>query len=547
MLNSVVLLLLFVHRLSSSVCFLWEYSHPPVQSLSATPFCAKKTSKRSSLDIMTATATATTTRQHFTRRRMVRRRQRPHDDSQHNHGYRSVAISSTPSCSAASCASSSSSSSSSSSKLSSSACLLLLLALSNTMITQTSATYQYQNPYANNNNGYSGYSSSSGGGVAYSYGGSQQKMAMNVCKDSVVQVNKVEWSCDSPYTWYYGSGAHRNSATCDYGDKMTMTIKFQVVANIDEASVNDIFATMAIYDDAENLLSYTSPDYLCKNLVSNTQCTYAGTYSFTTKLTLSRPNSEDMEVSDSTSNSNYYGYGSDASSSSSSSSSTSSYYHGKVNNFYPVLQMAFSTKQDSGYNLGALNVECKEWNEQYPSYVAWSNQPSKTRTREILATYGLLMGTSLLLVAIIAFVWKQAADAKRQQRRGVELFGGGSYYNSNLSYQQFDDSSTLLQNYQYSRQPLPMPQPSLHHVPAPPPISGSGAGAGALVAIYSTTSSASVGGTTGAAAGAAATTTTDDNFATSSFLKAPLSASLSSLSRQRQQEKLEEQEYHQIT
>jgi hypothetical protein len=245
--------------------------------------------------------------------------------------------------------------------------LLLLLALSNTL-TQTSASYQYENPYANSN-GYNGrYSSSSsynggsGSGVAYSYGGGSQKMAMDVCPDSVVQVNKVEWSCDSPYTWYYGSGAHRNSATCDYGDKMSLTIKFQVVATIEDASVNDIFTTMAIYDDSDNLLSFTTPDYLCKNYV-NADCTVAGTYSFTTRLTLTRPNSNgDDEVSvsgssGSSSNNNYYGYGVDSS------------YHGKVNNFYPVLSMAFSTKMDSGYNLGALNVECKEWNEQYPSYV----------------------------------------------------------------------------------------------------------------------------------------------------------------------------------
>jgi hypothetical protein len=42
-----------------------------------------------------------------------------------------------------------------------------------------------------------------------------------VCDDSVVEVTAISVTCSTSYTFYYGNG-HRNSPTCDYGDKATV-------------------------------------------------------------------------------------------------------------------------------------------------------------------------------------------------------------------------------------------------------------------------------------------------------------------------------------
>lgn len=48
-----------------------------------------------------------------------------------------------------------------------------------------------------------------------------------ICKDGIVQVTSLQTVCDSPYTFYYGNGANRNSESCNYGDKATITAYFE--------------------------------------------------------------------------------------------------------------------------------------------------------------------------------------------------------------------------------------------------------------------------------------------------------------------------------
>jgi hypothetical protein len=206
---------------------------------------------------------------------------------------------------------------------------------------------------------------------SYSNGYADESLELNVCEDSVVAVTYMTALCDSPYTFYYGNGANRNSVVCDYGDKVTLQVTFKVLDDLQESDT-EIYVTMAAYDNNNNLLTSTYPEYLCKDYVGK-DCTKAGTYSFEKKLKFGNP-------------------------------------YGNETKFYPVIHMAFSTKGDSGYNLGAVNMQCQQWDKDQPVYVSWSNESPKTRAEEVLSEYSLLIGTGFLILGISIFVWKQAKE-----------------------------------------------------------------------------------------------------------------------------------------
>jgi hypothetical protein len=46
----------------------------------------------------------------------------------------------------------------------------------------------------------------------------QGEIDVNLCDNSVIQVISMYLTCDSPGTYYYGSGGYRNSPTCKFGD-----------------------------------------------------------------------------------------------------------------------------------------------------------------------------------------------------------------------------------------------------------------------------------------------------------------------------------------
>jgi hypothetical protein len=193
-----------------------------------------------------------------------------------------------------------------------------------------------------------------------------------VCKDSVVRVTQLVVLCDSPYTFYYGNGAHRNSITCNYGDKLSMQVQFQVVDDIQQD--NYVYVSMGIYDNQNNLLLTVDPADLCRDYVG-TQCTLAGYYSFSTRVRLPYPNeavtSNDM--------------------------------------FSPQVHMAFSTNKDSGYNLGAVNIECAAWDPNDPSYAPWTRRTRRPPFQTFVIQYGMLVATGCFLLALGSFIWQHAS------------------------------------------------------------------------------------------------------------------------------------------
>jgi hypothetical protein len=168
-----------------------------------------------------------------------------------------------------------------------------------------------------------------------------------------------------------GNGANRNSPVCDYGDKATLSVTIKVLDDLQEKDT-DIYFTLAAYDDARNLLTSTNPENLCRDYVGQ-DCTKAGIYSFEKKLKFEVP-------------------------------------YGNQTKFYPVIQMAFSTKSDSGYNLGAINMECLESDQNQPAFVAWSEESPMSVHHNFGAAYGMLLGTCCVLAVFSAFIVKRSYD-----------------------------------------------------------------------------------------------------------------------------------------
>jgi len=222
----------------------------------------------------------------------------------------------------------------------------------------------YGNMYQQNGaSSYSNYYS-----VEY-YNGSR---GFEVCDDSVVEVIELYILCDSPYTFYYGNGANRNSPVCNYGDKISFEVKLRV--NDDLREDDSIYMTIAIYDDQENLLVAADPANLCEDYVG-ADCTSAGYYQFSSRMRLPYPSSDASNVL-----------------------------------FLPQMHMAFSTQADAGYNLGAMNIECERW-EDAASPSAWLEAEAQRSSwiENFMIEYGLLTLSCSMLVLLVCFVWKQAS------------------------------------------------------------------------------------------------------------------------------------------
>ena len=60
----------------------------------------------------------------------------------------------------------------------------------------------------------------------YDENGNQKQL--QICSDSIIQVQDVSITCDSPGTYYYGSNKYRDSLTCKPGDKARVYVGFYI-------------------------------------------------------------------------------------------------------------------------------------------------------------------------------------------------------------------------------------------------------------------------------------------------------------------------------
>jgi hypothetical protein len=129
---------------------------------------------------------------------------------------------------------------------------------------------------------------------------------------------------------------------------------------------------MAAYDDNCNLLATTYPELKGEEYVGS-ECTKQGSYSFVYKLKFNTPSGGDRTQ------------------------------------FIPVVQMAFSTQGDSGYNLGAVNLECLPWDEDYPIYMSWRKPETKGEKIVVfIVNNGMFIFTAAMLSYFVYYMWNQS-------------------------------------------------------------------------------------------------------------------------------------------
>lgn len=245
----------------------------------------------------------------------------------------------------------------------------------------------YGNVDANAYAGGGGYSGSNhnaqwGGTGLDNYFNSIGQVSVVPCQDSVVLITELAAKCDSPYTFYYGSGGNRNSPTCDYGDKATLIGTVKLAESLQYG--DRIYITIAIFDGNDNLLVSTQPVDFCDNLVGK-DCVTTGSYKFSTRVKLETPT------------------------------------EGQQKGFYPVVRVAFSTEQDYGYNLGAINMYCARLGQSSQAIAEWGMDRSpKSRIKMFIESNGMLMVALIGVVAFGAFVYIKSNEAPLDSSRMLE-------------------------------------------------------------------------------------------------------------------------------
>jgi hypothetical protein len=197
----------------------------------------------------------------------------------------------------------------------------------------------YGNPTQNENpDDYTAYQSKCDGSANSRYCNNQGKdlqlgyVDVNNCANTMIQVTSAQVTCDSPYQYYYGNGAKRNSYLCDHGDQASITVFFKVLKDL--PSDTSVYMTMGIYANVAGTyqLAWADKAADAQKYVGHGM-TKKGQYAFSTRVQMDDDNN----------------------------------IYNEKGEFIPILEMGFSTKQDKLYNLGGMNIECT-WDNTYQPY-----------------------------------------------------------------------------------------------------------------------------------------------------------------------------------
>lgn len=188
------------------------------------------------------------------------------------------------------------------------------------------------------------------------------------CDEGPIQVINITVLCDSPYTFYYGNGANRDSPVCDYGDKVTLQVDLEIQEEIESS----IYVQMVAYDDADEQLYLGSSVDLCNDVIGDANCNAGGYYSFVQSVQFA-------------------------------------YIDGDQSKFVPLWEIVFSEDGDGGYDLGGVNVECEK--DGGSSFIDWTNvRTNSTRfknTETFAQEYGILLLTVISLIVLGTVLMRQ--------------------------------------------------------------------------------------------------------------------------------------------
>lgn len=179
------------------------------------------------------------------------------------------------------------------------------------------------------------------------------------CENGKVQVTGISLLCNSPYTFYWGNGAHRNSQVCDYGDKVQIEVAYTVTESLIDGT--PIYMLMAASYQDEQL-------YLGESVLLCEECYTAGDYTFTKKIQFS-------------------------------------YLDGSYEQFLPTLEIAFSYADDGSYILGGVNIQCEDDDDAADWTVNNSDTQKLSPFKVVLINYGIFLTTIFAVAGFALFLW----------------------------------------------------------------------------------------------------------------------------------------------
>lgn len=209
---------------------------------------------------------------------------------------------------------------------------------------------------------------------------------LTVCSNSAIKVTNVTLLCDSPGTYYYGSGKYRNSPSCLPGDKAKVDLNFYITQDLSSGNngQNSVLLTIQAEGGNGNLYSYTvywnapicALGTLTKLNETNYLCPSVGAYEVSTQFYWGESGSTDQS------------------------------------SFYPIVSVGFrSNKNQEKFDLGGANTDlCPGKSETYISWSKYVQPVSAGESASILWCVGVLLGTITVLGAFMFFLRRKQCN-----------------------------------------------------------------------------------------------------------------------------------------
>mmetsp|Transcript_30860 Transcript_30860/g.46835 ORF Transcript_30860/g.46835 Transcript_30860/m.46835 type:complete len:300 (+) Transcript_30860:177-1076(+) len=194
--------------------------------------------------------------------------------------------------------------------------------------------------------------------------------SIEVCSDSAIEVTGISLLCDSPGTYYYGSGKYRNNIYCKLGDKAKMTMTFEIVDELEE-DINPLL-TLKAEGNGESITVYQN-QRLCKlgalSTLDGASCPSSGSFSLSTQFRWRKNDDETNEA------------------------------------FYPLVSIGFHSEKDPDvYDLGGANTE------MCPGNTFWASNKFHylSPLASLIWSVFILLGVIGLCGAIGWYLWRRS-------------------------------------------------------------------------------------------------------------------------------------------
>jgi len=203
----------------------------------------------------------------------------------------------------------------------------------------------------------------------------------SVCDDSHIVVKDISLLCDSPGTYYYGSGKYRNSASCKAGDKAKVQVVFYIAEDLTD-KYDPIYVDMFVsgYGTVESKVIYQEAN-LCEiekmKAINGDVCPADGEYVL------------------------YYTYH--------WGSQSDEYEY----SFVPKVSIGFTSNPNKGiYDLGGANTNrCS--GDTFTNWTKGVRKSAANTIKTFLATFGILL---CAVLAVCLSGWLIMRQARTQQR-----------------------------------------------------------------------------------------------------------------------------------